>query len=339
MFNSWKLRFQSFIDDGKRQDEAAEQESIAAESDITLLRSTLDYLHQRAISGSAGNAEQSDVSPSTNTEPSSVNETSNGPAQPDALAAEPVANVEITEAIVVSYETPATAEPNDTAETGEDAAEADKTLETAQRFIAEQRKIAEALLREVCAFEERFKNQAKAAQAARAYATAKEKTDSAAILAQQAKELVQSASVHRSAVAAELREAEANVAASHAEAQTANAAVADLEQRLRHAQQVAAEIAVTLHQREARVKECAATESAAAASEAQAAARVASCQTTLLEAEKEAQTAKEHADELISESLAGSPSFAGIREVQSLAARLADAASALTPETDPAQTY
>src|SRR5579875_854730 len=66
---------------------------------------------------------------------------------------------------------PAPAPPPDSAEDG--------TLTTAQLFIAEQRKIAESLLREVCSLEAQLEVQARAARAAREYAAAKEQADAA----------------------------------------------------------------------------------------------------------------------------------------------------------------
>jgi hypothetical protein len=175
-------------------------------------------------------------------------------------------------------------------------------LDGAQRLIAEQRKAAEALLSEVCALEERLKGEAKAAQAAQAFTVANEKAKAAMILEQQAKELAASASESHRALVTERKNAETKIA--------------DLKQQL---------IAL-----EARSKECAAEEIVAERKAGDAKERIVACQSASVAAQKEAKAAEEHAAALKKELPESAQSLAGINEVQSLAARISEQASALT---------
>ncbi|HEX3367977.1 MAG TPA: hypothetical protein VHS56_00245, partial [Candidatus Cybelea sp.] len=198
----------------------------------------------------------------------------------------------------------------------------------AQRLIIEQRKAAEALLREVCQLEQRFKTEASAAQAALDYAAAQEKADAAATLEQQARALVQAATQRRNAAAAERKGAAELAGTSRADAQSAKAAVEELERRLRDAKATAEIKFKEIAQSEALVKECADKESAAAAAEAQSRQRVATCQAAYVAAQKQAQTAKDLAEALKKE-LPAANGLSGISDVQSLAIKIAQEASAL----------
>lgn len=184
----------------------------------------------------------------------------------------------------------------------ETAAPNDEALNGAHRLILEQRKAAEALLSEVCALEEQLKSEAKVAQAAAEFAAAGEKAKAAGILEQQAKELAKSASDRHRALATERKDVEMRIA--------------ELEKQL------------SVHQ--ARAKECAAEEAAAERKAAEAAERVAACQAASVVAQKEAKTAQDRVEALKKELPQPAQNLAGINEVQSLAVRIAEQASALT---------
>jgi chromosome segregation ATPase len=214
-----------------------------------------------------------------------------------------------------------------------DVAGREETLETAQRFIADQRKIAEALLREVCTLEERVDVQLEAAQATRTYAEASQRAQTADRAARQAEELAVAATRHHEASQAQRREAEELVATSRGDAQTAEAAATELEELLGHARRMVTEVAATLERHEAHAAECAAQERAAADDAAATAQRVATARNAAAEAEHEARAAKERADTLKEAASASAPSFAGIADVQRLALRISEAASALASES------
>lgn len=211
-------------------------------------------------------------------------------------------------------------------------AEADhgEELSPAQRLVAQQRKTAEALLREVCALEGRLKMEAHAAQAAAEYATAKAKADDAARLEREAKAKAHEASERHGALTAERKTAEEMAAAARANAVEAGSKVAALEQELREAQQ-RLDVARTARDRhESRAKDSAAQETIAAREAAQAADRVASSHAARAAAEKIARAAQEGAEAAKSDLPAGTKSLAGISDVQNLAKRLAEEASALS---------
>jgi chromosome segregation ATPase len=214
-----------------------------------------------------------------------------------------------------------------------DTTQREETLETAQRFIADQRKIAEALLREVCTLEERLEIQLEAAQATRTYAEADQRAQTADGAARQAEELAVAATRNHQASQTQRREAEELVATSRGDAQTAEAAAKELEELLTHARRMVAEVSATLEQHEARAAECAAKERAAAGDATAAAQRVAAARNAAAEAEREARAAKERADNLKEAARASAPSFAGIADVQRLAQRISEAASALASES------
>jgi hypothetical protein len=198
------------------------------------------------------------------------------------------------------------------------AASSDGALKAAQQLMAEQRKAAEALLREVAVLEDRLKNEAQAAQAAVDYDGAREKVDKAALLEQQAKELAQTASERHGILATERKHAENLAANARADAKALRAQLAEIEQQLL--------------QRESKASEALQRESVAEREATEAAERVIACQLATVAAEKEAKEAKERADSLKKE-LPGTPQgFAGITDVQALAVRIAEQATALTRE-------
>jgi hypothetical protein len=204
------------------------------------------------------------------------------------------------------------------------------SLTAAQQVIAQQRKAAEALLSEVCALEARLKEEAKAAQAAEIYEAAKKKAEGAALLEQRAKELAQATSERHSALAAEGKAAEGLLVATRAQADAAQARVADLERQLRDAQTATKQTMTSLTEHEVRAKERAAKESAAEREAGEAAARLAACEAACEAAKREAKAAGDRADALKKELPTSTAGLAGVTEVQTLAARLAEQASALT---------
>lgn len=188
----------------------------------------------------------------------------------------------------------------------------DESLATAQRFITEQRGIAEALLREVCALEQRLEIQAKAARAARVFAAAQQKAQEATSLAQEAADQADAAATNHTAAVLERKNAD---------------------ELLATVRRMLAEIRAKLERSEAHAEACAAAETQAEAESAYAAQRVAETQTARERALQEAQAAREEAEALKSDAAAAAPSPAGIGEVQDLAKRIAEAAAALTPES------
>jgi chromosome segregation ATPase len=272
-------------------------ETTAKDDELLVLRRTFDYLQNRATAN--GSDEPAVDSPHTK-ESEPAQPQSCEPAQPQAC--EP-------------------AQPQN--------GETDDSFVGAQRFIAEQRTAAEALLREISALDDRFKIHAEAAQASRNYAAAKEVADGAATAARQANEVGQAAAADHQASAAELKSAEELLAASRADAQTAESQVADLERRLREALQSVEETASTLATCEARAKECAQCELVARSKASEAAEHAAACNAALETAQLDAATAKDRSDTLKSELQASGASLAGITDVQSIAARIAQAASSL----------
>lgn len=221
-------------------------------------------------------------------------------------------------ATVFAATTAAVAEKAETEESGFTTEEA---LIGAQNLVAELHKAAQALVREVSVLEERLEGEAQAAHAARDYAAATKKVQSSAVLEQQANQLAQAASAHYSTSATERKNADELVVGARTETETVRTQLTKLEQ--------------WLDQCEARATECAAQETAARSEAAEAAARVAACQAAYAAAEKEAQTAKERAESLTGKLPQAAPSSVGISEVQTLAARIAQEASALTPGSEP----
>lgn len=200
----------------------------------------------------------------------------------------------------------------------EPAASTDGALKAAQQLMAEQRKAAEALLREVSVLEERLKTEAQAAQAADEYTSFKAKVENAAILEQQAKELAQTASERHGVLATERKHAENLAANARADAKALRAQLAELDQ--------------LLLQRESKASEAAQREAVAEREAAEAAERVIACQLSCVAAEKEAKEAKERAEALKKDVPSATQGFAGITDVQALAVRIAEQATALTKE-------
>jgi hypothetical protein len=200
----------------------------------------------------------------------------------------------------------------------ETAPSSDDALKAAQQLMAEQRKAAEALLREVAVLEDRLKNEAQAAQAAIDFDGARVKVDKAALLEQQAKELAQTASERHGILATERKHAENLAANARADAKAMRTQLAELEQQLL--------------QRESKASEALQRESVAEREATEAAERVMACQLATVAAEKEAKEAKERADALKKELPSTTQGFAGITDVQALAVRIAEQASALTRE-------
>jgi chromosome segregation ATPase len=242
-------------------------------------------------------------------------------AQSDAKSVEPPpAEKALAEAkaVVAKAETEERAAAQAPAPTQDPAASSDGALKAAQQLMAEQRKAAEALLREVSVLEDRLKNEAQAAQAAVDYDGARTKVDTAATLEQQAKELAQTASERHGILATERKHAENLAANARADAKALRAQLAEIEQQLL--------------QRESKASEAAQRESVAEREATEAAERVMACQLATVAAEKEAKEAKERADALKKELPSTAQGFAGITDVQALAVRIAEQASALTRE-------
>jgi chromosome segregation ATPase len=243
-------------------------------------------------------------------------------AQSDAKGVEPPpAEKALAEAkaVVAKAETEERAVVQAPAPVQDPAASSDGALKAAQQLMAEQRKAAEALLREVAVLEDRLKNEAQAAQAAVDYDGARERVDKAATLEQQAKELAQTASERHGVLASERKHADNLAANARADAKALRAQLAELEQQLL--------------QRESKASEAAQRENAAEREATEAAERVIACQLATVAAEKEAKEAKERADALKKELPGTTQGFAGITDVQALAVRIAEQATALTRET------
>lgn len=199
----------------------------------------------------------------------------------------------------------------------------DATLAPMLSLLAEQRELAEALLRACSTLEERVKAEAMAAQADREFAEATEKADAAALLGQQSKEVARAASERRNSLTTERLNLNELVAAARAEGQAIDAQVSQAEQRLQEARQAAEEWSARLDRHETRARECAATESAAASEENEAAQLVAAYEAAFLEAEKAAESAKKRAEAFKRKWAAATDSIARIGEIEELAIRVA----------------
>jgi hypothetical protein len=323
MLSTWKSQLQSFI----RDDSVGRRPEDAEDPEVSRFRRALaDLKGSGPKDGPPGEA-----SKPSEVEPAPKAEISNG-KPPKAEAPE-------TETI--RPEPPEASQPKATSEEPKAAppvkppksamASHNEEVIAAQRIITEQRRAAEALLREVCQLEQRFKTEASAAQAALDYAAAQEKADAAAALEQQARALVQAATERRSGAAAERKAAGELLVTSRADAQAAKAAVDELERRLNDAKVAAEAKSKEIAQSEALVKECADKEASTAAQEAESRERVATCQAAYVAAQKQAHTAKELSEALKKE--LQPQSFAGIGDVQSLAIKIAQEASALGSPT------
>ena len=203
----------------------------------------------------------------------------------------------------------------------------DEALSAAQRLMAEQRKAAEALLSEVCALEERLKAEALEKNALGELRAANEKAEGAAILVQQAKELAQAALERHRALANERKSAEDLAAKTRADAEAAKATIVELQEQLREARQVAEQKASSIGQHEARAKECALQEAAAQREATDADARVVESQAACEVAANEAKAAEQRA--AARKQQLATKMQNGVGEVQNLAQRIAEQASAL----------
>ena len=204
----------------------------------------------------------------------------------------------------------------------------DTTIAPMLSLLAEQRELAEALLRECSTLEERAKAEAMAAQADREFAEATEKADAAALLGQQSKEVARAASQRRNSLTTERLNLNELIAAARAEGQAVEAQVSQAEQRLQEARLAAEEWSATLDRHEARARECAVIENAAAVEESEAAELVAAYEAACLEAGKAALSAKKRAEALNAEAFqrnqaAATHSFPRIGEIEELAIRIA----------------
>jgi len=200
------------------------------------------------------------------------------------------------------------------------------------RLIADQRKAAEALLSETRALEDQIKNAAVAAQAARAYQTAKAKADAAVAKAEaatvaenEAKQRSEALVHDHSILAGELKGIEGIVAAKRSEADAAKAEIAELERKLSEVQQAAQAVFSDLALHESRARECTARETAAARSAAEAAARTAARKAEREAAEAAVQAALERA-ELLKAAMPAAHDAGAIEDLQRLTARIAEQA-------------
>ena len=209
-----------------------------------------------------------------------------------------------------------------------------EALSATQDHVALTRKAAEELLLEVCALEERYSSEAKAAQAAAESAAATKKAENAALLERQAKELSEGAAQKHSALVRDRENAEDYVVAKRADAEAARARFVELEQQLLDARQAATEAFSALEQHGARATECLAKQPTVEREAAEAAARFTACQATRAAAENEATAAHERAEALKASLPADTQGSAGIYEIQALAARIAAHASALARGQD-----
>jgi hypothetical protein len=199
----------------------------------------------------------------------------------------------------------------------------DTTLAAMLSLLAEQRELAEALLRECSTLEERVKVEATIVCADREFTEATQKADAAALLERRSKEVARAASERRNGLTTERLNLDELIAAARAERQTVDAAVSQAEQRLREARQVAEEWSARLDRDETRARECAANERAAAEEEREAAELVAAHQAAYLEAEKEVQSTKERVEDLKRSQASETQSFARIVEIEEIAIRIA----------------
>jgi hypothetical protein len=340
MFSTWKTRLQSYINDGgsERDDDVAREDG-AEDERVTHLRRTLADLRQSykpvpaddqppAAANEEPRAEQLHAE-QIQAEPQPVaaqtpQPQTEEPAPPLSPSAEVQAAAEASAPPAVEPERAIPAAASVVSEP-----EADDSIAEQQKFVSEQRTTAEALLQGISTLEERFKSQAKAVQASRAYAAAQQKVEAAASAERQAKAAAQNASERHDEIVAARTQAVELLAAVRTEAQASTAEVTELERRLEDARQRSSRLVFALNQNETRAQECSTNESAAAGEVEAAAERFAACRQTLADAEREAQIAKEQAESLRAEALAATQGLAELSDVHNLAMRIAEAASAL----------
>lgn len=211
-----------------------------------------------------------------------------------------------------------------------ESVDVDPATSEALRLIADQRLAAEALLSETRALEDQIKNAAVAAQATRAYQTAKAKADAAVAKVEAAASAEAEAKkradvlVHdHSVLSNELKGIEQTVAAKRREADAAKAEIAELERRLSEIQHSSQTVFSDLALHESRVRECTARETAAARSAAEAAARAASRKAEREAAEALVQAATERAD-VLKAALPAVQDEGAIEDLQRLTARITE---------------
>ncbi|HEY1975104.1 MAG TPA: hypothetical protein VGG89_00985 [Candidatus Baltobacteraceae bacterium] len=211
-----------------------------------------------------------------------------------------------------------------------EAIEIDSVTSEALRLIADQRRAAEALLSETRALEDQIKNAAVAAQATRAYQSAKSKAEDAAARAEAAANAEaeskqrSDALVHdHSVLSSELKSIEEIVTIKRHEADAAKLEIADLERKLGELKHAAQTVFSDVALHESRARECTARETAAARSAAEAAARTAARKAEREAAEAAAQAAHESAEALRTE-LPSAQGTGAIEDLQRLTARITE---------------
>lgn len=205
----------------------------------------------------------------------------------------------------------------------------DTTLTALLNLVAEQREAAQALLQGCSALEERVKAEAMTTQAEREFAQATRKANAAALRGKQSKEVARAAAERRSIVAAERLTLDELMNVARTEEQRVEAQVLQAEQRLQEALQAAVESSARLAEHETRARDCAASDSAAAAEEREATELVVTYEAARVEAEQEAQSAKERAGALKEKR---EQSLARIGEIEELAKRIARSSASLKIE-------
>jgi hypothetical protein len=211
-----------------------------------------------------------------------------------------------------------------------------ETLSTAQNLVAEQRRVVESLLIEVRALEDRLNTEVTAAQADETYKAAKEKVARLAHLEQQANEVLHAAAARHDAALTERKETERLAVAARTEADGAQARVTGLEQQLKEAQLTAAQAVSLATQRESKAKECGEKETTAQRELVDATDRATACRADSTAAATEASALKEAADNLKNQLPTTAPNLAGVNDVQALASRIAQHATALAAKDTPA---
>jgi hypothetical protein len=212
------------------------------------------------------------------------------------------------------------------AEAAQTTTRSDTRLTALLNLLAEQREVAQALLQGCSALEERVKAEAMSTQAEREFAEATQKANAAALLGKQSKEVARAAAERRSTLAAERLNLDELTAAARTEEQSVQAQVLQAEQRLQEALQAAVQCSARLAEHETRLRDCAASVSAAAAEEREATELVVTYEAARVEAEQEAQSANERAEALKRKR---EQSLARIGEIEELAKRIARSSASL----------
>src|SRR6185312_7601158 len=186
------------------------------------------------------------------------------------------------------------------------------------------------LLSETRALEDQIKNAAVAAQATRAYQSAKTKADDASAKAQsaaaaeaEAKQRSDSLVHDHSVLSSELKGIEEILALKRHEADAVKNEIAELERKLGEMKSAAQTVFSDLALHESRSRECTARETAAARSAAEAAARTAARRAEREAAEAAAQAALERAETLRA-NLPSAQDTGAIEDLQRLTARITE---------------